>query len=109
MLWVIAAHLFLLLELVEMTISLVDTPTSSNGASHQLIGADERPPKHYIFSSCEAWGHTRPLCILVSRIAKRDPETIISLFTSLTMFDRVQAEISRNFTEEEKESQDRIR
>ena len=54
-------------------------------------------------------GHLRPLCNLAARIVKMEPAIIITLFTTATLYDKVQTELRRNFEDQEKQLLERIR
>ncbi len=52
-------------------------------------------------------GHARPLCILAARLVKLRP-LHITFFVSLSLYDRVKAEIARDFASSDDEPLSRI-
>ncbi|OCH85798.1 UDP-Glycosyltransferase/glycogen phosphorylase [Obba rivulosa] len=56
--------------------------------------------KHIVLFAYEAWGHTRPLCVLAARMVKSHAVDI-TFFTTQNYFIRVNAELRRSFQPEE--------
>ncbi|OCH85811.1 UDP-Glycosyltransferase/glycogen phosphorylase [Obba rivulosa] len=56
--------------------------------------------KHIVLLAYEAWGHTRPLCVLAARMVKSHAVDI-TFFTTQNYFIRVNAELRRSFQPEE--------
>ncbi|PSR79622.1 hypothetical protein PHLCEN_2v6923 [Hermanssonia centrifuga] len=68
----------------------------------------ESTKSHILLAAYQAWGHTRPLCTLAARIVK-SRSILVTLVTTRPFFDRVEKEISRNFSPEETSLKSRIR
>ncbi|KAI0823361.1 UDP-Glycosyltransferase/glycogen phosphorylase [Trametes gibbosa] len=58
--------------------------------------------KHVVAYPCQAWGHARPLCSLVTRFVKLSP-VYVTLLTHDGFFERVKGEIARAFEPHEQE------
>ncbi|KAI0630403.1 UDP-Glycosyltransferase/glycogen phosphorylase [Trametes polyzona] len=65
--------------------------------------------QHLVIVPFQGWGHVRPICTLAARIVKLRPSVTVTFFTVVSFFERVQAEISRNFEEGEAEAAARLR
>ncbi|KAI0780038.1 UDP-Glycosyltransferase/glycogen phosphorylase [Fomes fomentarius] len=64
--------------------------------------------KHIVVFPAHMWGHTRTMCTLVARIVKLQPVTV-TFFTVPSIYDRIQAEIGRDFLPEDQHLLSRIR
>ncbi|KAI0664707.1 UDP-Glycosyltransferase/glycogen phosphorylase [Cubamyces menziesii] len=64
--------------------------------------------KHVVAFPFQAWGHCRPLITLAARFVKLRPVYVTFLTTSM-VYDKVQAELARNFEPGEEESAGRVR
>ncbi|EIW63121.1 UDP-Glycosyltransferase/glycogen phosphorylase [Trametes versicolor FP-101664 SS1] len=64
--------------------------------------------KHIVAFAYQAWGHARPLTILVSRFVKLHPVQV-TLLSHDAFFERIQTELSRCFEPGEEEYAKRIR
>ncbi|RDX55144.1 UDP-Glycosyltransferase/glycogen phosphorylase [Lentinus brumalis] len=66
------------------------------------------PTKHLVVFPMQMWGHTRSVCTLAARIVKLRPVTI-TFFTAASVYERVKAEIARDFEPGEEDSASHIR
>ncbi|KAH9927679.1 uncharacterized protein B0H18DRAFT_932440 [Fomitopsis serialis] len=73
--------------------------TSHNG---ERLNADNwvADDSHLVLFAYEAWGHARPLCNLASRLVQLRNASV-TFFTTPAFYDRVKAELARNFDDNE--------
>ncbi|TFK86899.1 glycosyltransferase family 1 protein [Polyporus arcularius HHB13444] len=64
--------------------------------------------KHVVVFPMQMWGHTRTMCTLVARMVKLR-NVAVTFFTTCGFYDRVSAEIGRDFHPHEQHLQARIR
>ncbi|OCH85806.1 UDP-Glycosyltransferase/glycogen phosphorylase [Obba rivulosa] len=64
--------------------------------------------KHVVLLAYEAWGHTRPFCVLAARLAKLH-DVQVTIFTTQGFFERVHAELARSFKQDDTDLWSRIR
>lgn len=57
---------------------------------------------------CAFLGHTRPICSLAARLVKSGPVNV-TFFTTMSFYDRVSAELVRNFDVHDVNTRERIR
>ncbi|RPD68622.1 UDP-Glycosyltransferase/glycogen phosphorylase [Lentinus tigrinus ALCF2SS1-7] len=66
------------------------------------------PAKHLVVFPMQMWGHTRSVCTLVARMVKMRPVTV-TFFTAASVYERVKAEIARDFEPGQEVSTSHIR
>ncbi|KAI0706808.1 UDP-Glycosyltransferase/glycogen phosphorylase [Cerioporus squamosus] len=64
--------------------------------------------KHIVVFTMQMWGHARTMCTLIARMVKLR-NVVVTFFTTCGFYDRVLAEIGRDFNPHEKHLEARIR